>query len=58
MSVWTCNFCKVEYDSEKKPKVLGVQGGVGFYICEYCLKKATDICKQELGPNWPKKKGK
>ena len=54
--IWTCNFCLTSYDSEKKPKVQGVNGGIGMYICATCLKAATAICKQELGPDWPKKK--
>ncbi len=56
MGIWVCDFCKRPYDSNSTPKVKGVCGGLGKYICEFCLKKATTICKEELGSNWPKKK--
>ncbi len=55
----TCNFCKGVYDMELKPKPLLIQskGPSGpVSICKSCIGIATGICKQELGPDWPKKK--
>lgn len=55
----TCNFCKVVYDMEVKPKPLLMQsvGPIGkVAICRGCVAQATHLAQIDLGPNWPRKK--
>ncbi len=55
-----CSFCHKSYDMNKtpRPKLVGNKMAAEVYICEACLKLATDICVRELGDDWPPSKRK
>ena len=56
--ILTCDFCKVNYDMDKVPKPIIIEGKglTKVYICKSCIKSAINLLKPEMGPNWPKKK--